>query len=54
MKVNRINKTPPTVPFEKKNKFPKGYMLVDMGFPDKYGNYKEDWQLVRIDELKGK
>ena len=50
MKIHKINKTPPTIPFEKKSQ----YKYVDCGFFDKDGNYKEDWQLVRIDELKGK
>ena len=50
----KINKTmPPTFPFEK-NKLPKGYVLADMGFFDKNGNYKEDWQLIRVYETKKK
>lgn len=52
MKINRINKTPPTVPFEKKK--PIQFKFVDCGFFDKNGNYKEDWQLVRVDETKKK
>ena len=50
MKIQRISKTPPTVPFEKK----KDYVIVDCAFFDKKGNYKEDWQLVRVDETKRK
>ena len=50
----KIHKTPPYIPFEKKNKLPKGYVLADMGFFDKDGKYKEDWQLVRVDETKRK
>ena len=50
MKINRINKTPPTFPFEKKPQ----YKYVDCGFFDKDGKYQEDWQLVRVDELKKK
>ena len=52
MKIHKINKTPPTVPFEKKK--PIQFKFVDMGFFDKDGNYKEDWQLVKINELKEK
>lgn len=46
----RINKTPPYIPFEKKK--PIQCKFVDCGFFDKKGNYKEDWQLVRINEIK--
>lgn len=52
MKINKINKTQPTVPFEKKKSIQCKF--VDMGFFEKDGSYKEDWQVVRVDELKGK
>lgn len=52
MKINRIEKTPPYIPFEKKK--PIQFKYVDCGFFDEYGKYKEDWQLVRVDETKKK
>lgn len=51
MKIHKINKTPPYIPFEKKK---PQYKYVDCGFFDKNGNYKEDWQVVRVDETKKK
>lgn len=46
----KINKTPPTFPFEKKPQ----YKYVDMGFWNENKVYVEDWQLVRVDETKKK
>jgi len=47
----KIHKTPPYIPFEKKK---PQYKYCDCGFWNENKVYVEDWQLVRVDELKNK